>query len=211
VIEFTRLFIEKETFMTKRWIQPITLTGEHAILEPLSLEHLQGIQEAVKDGELWKLWFTSIPSPEKAGEYIKTALDMRENAGAMPFVIREKASNKIIGCTRYFNVDEVNQRLEIGYTWYSESYQRTAVNTECKYMLLKHAFETLEAIAVEFRTHWHNHKSRAAIARLGAKQDGVLRNHTKSANGVYRDTVVFSIINLEWPAVKQSLEFKLKN
>lgn len=197
--------------MTKRWIQPITLTGDHALLEPLSLEHLQGIQEAVKDGELWKLWFTAVPSPEKAEEYIKTALDMRENAGAMPFVIREKSSNKIIGCTRYFNVDEVNQRLEIGYTWYSESYQRTAVNTECKFMLLKHAFETLEAIAVEFRTHWHNHKSRAAIARLGAKQDGVLRNHTKSANGVYRDTVVFSIINLEWPAVKQSLEFKLKN
>lgn len=197
--------------MTKRWIQPITLTGTHAILEPLSFEHLDGIKEAVKDGELWNLWFTSIPSPETADAYIKTALDMRENAGAIPFIVREKKSNKIIGCTRYFNVDEVNQRLEIGYTWYAESYQRTAVNTECKYMLLAHAFEKLDAIAVEFRTHWHNHKSRAAIARLGAKQDGVLRNHTKSADGVYRDTVVFSIINLEWPAVKKSLEFKLKS
>jgi RimJ/RimL family protein N-acetyltransferase len=197
--------------MKKRWIEPVTLTGSKVILEPLSLEHLDGLISAVKDGELWKLWFTSIPSPEKAEEYIKTALDMRENAGAMPFIVRDRESNKIIGCTRYFNVDEVNQRLEIGYTWYSESYQRTAVNTECKYLLLSHAFEKLDAIAVEFRTHWHNHKSRAAIARLGAKQDGVLRNHQRTADGSYRDTVVFSIINLEWPAVRQSLLFKLNN
>ena len=197
--------------MKKRWIEPVTLTGSKVILEPLSLEHLDGLISAVKDGELWKLWFTSIPAPEKAGEYIKTALDMRENAGAMPFIVRDRESNKIIGCTRYFNVDEVNQRLEIGYTWYSESYQRTAVNTECKYLLLSHAFEKLDAIAVEFRTHWHNHKSRAAIARLGAKQDGVLRNHQRTADGSYRDTVVFSIINLEWPAVRQSLMFKLNN
>jgi len=197
--------------MNKRWIEPVALAGSKVVLEPLAIEHADRIREAVKDGELWNLWFTSVPSPDKVESYIQTALDMRENAGAMPFIVREKESNKIIGCTRYFNVDEVNQRLEIGYTWYSESYQRTAVNTECKYLLLAHAFEKLDAIAVEFRTHWHNHKSRAAIARLGAKQDGVLRNHTKSANGVYRDTVVFSIINLEWPAVKQSLEFKLQN
>lgn len=197
--------------MKKRWIKPVTLTGSKVVLEPLSLEHLDGMITAVKDGELWNLWFTSIPSPEKAEEYIKTALDMHENTGAMPFIVRDRESNKIIGCTRYFNVDEVNQRLEIGYTWYSESYQRTAVNTECKYLLLSHAFEKLDAIAVEFRTHWHNHKSRAAIARLGAKQDGVLRNHQRTADGSYRDTVVFSIINLEWPAVRQSLMFKLNN
>ena len=197
--------------MKKRWIEPVTLTGSKVILEPLSLEHLDGMISAVKDGELWKLWFTSIPAPEKAEEYIKTALGMRENAGAMPFIVRDRESNKIIGCTRYFNVDEVNQRLEIGYTWYSESYQRTTANTECKYLLLSHAFEKLDAIAVEFRTHWHNHKSRAAIARLGAKQDGVLRNHQRTADGSYRDTVVFSIINLEWPAVRQSLVFKLNN
>ncbi len=195
--------------MKKRWIEPVTLSGTHAIVEPLALEHVEGIITAVQDGELWKLWFTSVPAPETAEATIKAALDLRENAGWMPFIVREKASNKIIGATRYCNVDEVNQRLEIGYTWYSESYQRTAVNTECKYLLLSHAFEKLDAIAVEFRTNWHNHKSRAAIARLGAKQDGVLRNHQRSANGVYRDTVVFSIINLEWPAVKQSLEFKL--
>ncbi len=196
--------------MKKRWIEPVMLSGSNVILEPLSPEHLEGMIAAVKDGELWNLWFTSIPSPEKAEAYIKTGLDMRENAGAMPFIVRDRETNKIIGCTRYFNVDEVNQRLEIGHTWYSESYQRTAVNTESKYLLLSHAFEKLSAIAVEFRTHWHNHKSRAAIARLGAKQDGVLRNHAKSADGVYRDTVVFSIINLEWPAVRQSLLFKLK-
>ncbi len=197
--------------MKKRWIEPATLTGEYVILEPLALEHLDGIIEAVKDGELWKLWFTSVPSPETAEATIKSALDLRENAGWMPFVVREKSTGKIIGSTRYCNVDEANQRLEIGYTWYSASYQRTIVNTECKYLLLSHAFEKLDAIAVEFRTHWHNHKSRAAIARLGAKQDGVLRNHSKTADGVYRDTVVFSIINLEWPAVKQSLQFKLNS
>ena len=196
--------------MPKRWIEPVTFTGSKIILEPLTLEHADGMRAAVKDGELWKLWFTSIPAPEKVEDYIQIALGMRENNGAMPFIVREKETDKIIGCTRYFNVDEVNQRLEIGHTWYSESVQRTIVNTECKYLLLAHAFEKLDAIAVEFRTHWHNHKSRAAIARLGAKQDGVLRNHTKTADGVYRDTVVFSIINLEWPAVKRSLEFKLK-
>lgn len=196
--------------MKKRWIKPVTLTGTNVILEPLSLEHLDGIKEAVKDGELWKLWFTSVPSPETAEATIKTALDLRENTGWMPFVVREKETGKVIGSTRYCNVDEANHRLEIGYTWYAESYQRTSVNTECKYLLLTHAFEKLDAIAVEFRTHWHNLKSRAAIARLGAKQDGVLRNHQKSAYGVYRDTVVFSIINLEWPVVKKSLEYKLE-
>ncbi len=195
--------------MKKRWIEPVTLTGTNVILEPLSLEHLEGFQAAVKDGELWKLWFTSVPSPETAEATIKSALDLRENAGWMPFVVREKETGKIIGSTRYCNVDEVNQRLEIGYTWYAESYQRTSVNTECKYLLLTHAFEKLDSIAVEFRTHWHNLKSRAAIARLGAKLDGVLRNHQKSTDGVYRDTVVFSIINLEWPVVKKSLEYKL--
>jgi N-acetyltransferase len=197
--------------MKKRWIEPVALSGSKVLLEPLSFEHLDGMSAAVKDGELWNLWYTSIPSPETVGEYIRIALDMRENAGAMPFAVRDRESNTMIGCTRYFNVDELNQRLEIGHTWYSKSYQRTAANTESKYLLLSHAFEELNAIAVEFRTHWHNHKSRAAIARLGAKQDGVLRNHTRSADGIYRDTVVFSIINLEWPAVRQSLKSKLNS
>ena len=138
--------------MKNKWIGPVTLSGSKVVLEPLALEHLEGIISAVRDGELWKLWFTSIPSPEKAEEYINTALEMRENSGAMPFVIRDKNSNTIIGSTRYFNVDEISHRLEIGHTWYSESYQRTAANTEAKYLLLTHAFEKLDAIAVELRT-----------------------------------------------------------
>ena len=195
--------------MATRWIELVTPTGEKIILEPLSMEHKDGLIEAVKDGELWNLWFTSVPSPDKVENYIKTALDMRENTGAMPFAVLEKETGKVIGSTRYYNIDEDNHRVEIGYTFYAKSHQRTMVNTESKYLLLSHAFENLDAIAVEFRTHWHNHKSRAAIARLGAKQDGVLRNHTRSADGVYRDTVVFSIINSEWPTVRQSLQFKM--
>ena len=144
------------------------------------------------------------------GQYIATALDMRERLGAMPFVVRENASGEIVGCTRYFNVDETNRRLEIGHTWYSKRAQRTAINTECKLMLLTHAFEKLACIAVEFRTHWFNHASREAIARLGAKQDGVLRNHQLMPDGSRRDTVVFSIIDGEWLAVKQHLMFQIE-
>jgi len=197
--------------MTNRWIEPITLHGSIVLLEPLSLDHKDGMIEAVKDGELWKLWYTTVPSPEAVENYIARALELREKAGEMPFAVLHKQSNRVIGSTRYLHVDEDNQRLEIGATWYARSHQRTGVNTECKFLLLLHAFEKLDAIAVELRTHWHNNKSRAAIARLGAKQDGVLRNHSRLADGSYRDTVVFSIINSEWPAVKQSLLFKMND
>ena len=193
-----------------RFVEPITLTGEHASIEPLGREHEQALARAAADGELWRLWYTSIAPPEKMAEYIATALDMRERLGAMPFVVREKPSGDIVGCTRYFNVDETNRRLEIGYTWYSKRVQRGPINTECKLLLLTHAFEKLRCIAVEFRTHWFNHASRTAIARLGAKQDGVLRNHQLSADGSKRDTVVFSIIDGEWPAVKQHLRYQLE-
>jgi RimJ/RimL family protein N-acetyltransferase len=193
-----------------RFVEPITLAGEHASLEPLGREHEQALQRAAADGELWQLWYTSIAPPEKMGEYIDTALDMREHLGAMPFVVREKPSDDIVGCTRYFNVDAINRRLEIGHTWYSRRVQRGPINTECKLLLLTHAFEKLQCIAVEFRTHWFNHASRTAIARLGAKQDGVLRNHQLSADGSKRDTVVFSIIDGEWPAVKQHLRYQLE-
>jgi RimJ/RimL family protein N-acetyltransferase len=193
-----------------RFVEPITLAGEHASLEPLGREHEQALQRAAADGELWQLWYTSIAPPEKMGEYIDTALDMRERLGAMPFVVREKPSADIVGCTRYFNVDAINRRLEIGHTWYSRRVQRGPINTECKLLLLTHAFEKLQCIAVEFRTHWFNHASRTAIARLGAKQDGVLRNHQLSADGSKRDTVVFSIIDGEWPAVKQHLRYQLE-
>ena len=192
-----------------RFIEPVTLKGEVAMLEPLSLEHVDALAEAARDGELWRLWYTGVPSPDTAGGYVRTALDWRERLDAMPFVVRDNATGDVVGCTRYFNVDAVNRRVEIGHTWYARRVQRTRLNTECKLMLLTHAFETLGCIAVEFRTHWFNHASRAAIARLGAKQDGVLRNHAVTADGIKRDTVVFSIIDSEWPAVRQHLRFQL--
>jgi len=192
------------------FVEPVTLAGRHATLEPLAREHEDALRRAAADGELWRLWYTSIAPPEKMGDYVAAALDMRERLGAMPFVVRDNASADIVGCTRYFNVDAPNRRLEIGHTWYAQRAQRTAINTECKLLLLAHAFEKLRCIAVEFRTHWFNHASREAIARLGAKQDGVLRNHQLGPDGSYRDTVVFSIIASEWPAVKRHLAFLLE-
>jgi len=192
-----------------RFVEPVVLTGAHASLEPLAREHEADIREAAADGELWRLWYTSVPSPENTPMWLDIALDMRERLGAMPFAVRSKATGRVVGSTRYFNVDAANRRLEIGHTWYSKSVQRTGVNTECKLMLLTHAFEALRCIAVEFRTHWFNHRSREAIARLGAKQDGVLRNHQLMPDGTYRDTVVFSIIESEWPAVKSHLRWLL--
>ena len=191
------------------FIEPVTLIGRHARLEPLGPEHAEGLAAAVADGDLWKLWYTAVPRPEHVADYIATALAMRANLGAMPFVIRDQRDDRIVGCTRYYNVEAAHRRVEIGYTWHAASVQRTGINTECKQMLLAHAFETLKCIAVEFRTSWMNHQSRTAIARLGAKQDGVLRNHQITAEGILRDTVVFSIIESEWPAVKRHLAFKL--
>jgi RimJ/RimL family protein N-acetyltransferase len=193
-----------------RFVEPVTLRGDHAILEPLAREHEASIRAAAADGELWRLWYTSVPAPERTPAWFDIALDMRDRLGAMPFAVRDNASGEIVGSTRYFNVDAPNRRLEIGHTWYARRAQRTAINTECKLMLLGHAFDTLGCIAVEFRTHWFNHASRNAIARLGAKQDGVLRNHQLMADGSRRDTVVFSIIDGEWPAVKRHLAHLLE-
>lgn len=195
-----------------RFIEPVTLRGQHALLEPLRPEHEAEVQAAVADGELWKLWYTSVPAPDQVRAWTGTALQMREQQGAMPFVIREVRDGvpgAVVGATRYFNVDGANRRLEIGHTWHAQRVQRSAVNTECKLMLLTHAFEQLACIAVEFRTHWMNHQSRTAIARLGAKQDGVLRNHQRMPDGSLRDTVVFSIIASEWPTVKRHLQYRL--
>jgi len=191
------------------FVEPVSLKGRHATIEPLAREHEEGLRRAAADGELWRLWYTSVPAPDRTAAYIETALAMRERDGAMPFVVRS-STGEIVGSTRYFHVDAPNHRLEIGYTWYAKRVQRTALNTECKLLLMTHAFETLKCIAVEFRTHWFNHASREAILRLGAKQDGVLRNHQISADGSRRDTVVFSIIESEWPAVKQHLRFMLE-
>ena len=192
------------------FVEPVTLKGKHATLEPLAREHEADLRRAAADGELWRLWYTSVPAPDQTAAYIDAALEIRNKLGGMPFIVRANASGEIIGCTRYFHVDAPNRRLEIGYTWYAKRAQRSAINTECKILLLAHAFETLRCIAVEFRTHWFNHASREAIARLGAKQDGVLRNHQISPDGSYRDTVVFSIIESEWPAVKRHLQFLLE-
>jgi len=191
------------------FIEPVTLKGEHATLEPLEAKHEAALRDAAADGELWRLWYTSVAPPDEIGDYIARALDMRERLGAMPFAVRHNTTGNVVGCTRYFNVDAANRRLEIGHTWYSKRAQRTAVNTECKLLLLTHAFEVLRCVAVEFRTHWFNHASRVAIERLGAKQDGVLRNHQLLPDGSKRDTVVFSIIDGEWPAVRRHLKFLL--
>lgn len=191
------------------WLKEVELESKNIKLIPLIKEHSKALVEAASDGELWKLWFTSVPNSENIDSYIANALEQQSKGLALPFVVIEKSSGRIIGSTRFCNADPKNQRVEIGYTWYSKSFQRTSCNTECKLLLLTHAFETLNSIAVEFRTNWHNHTSRTAIARLGAKQDGVLRNHQKMPNGGYRDTAVFSITNTEWLSVKKSLGFKL--
>jgi N-acetyltransferase len=195
--------------VASRFVEPVTLAGTHATLEPLARSHLPAVAVAAADGELWRLWYTSVPAPQNTEKWLDAALDMRERLGAMPFVVRDNASGSVVGSTRYFNVDAANRRLEIGHTWYAKRAQRTAINTECKLLLLTHAFETLGCIAVEFRTHWFNHASRAAIERLGAKQDGVLRSHQLMPDGSRRDTVVFSIVDGEWPAVKAHLRFLL--
>ncbi len=190
-------------------LSPITLTGDYARLEPLAVEHLEEIKLAAADGQLWQLFFTSVPAPEKTAEWLSIALQMQEAGTALPFIVRDLRTGQIVGSTRYCNIDSKNQRLEIGYTWYSQSVQRSGINTECKLLLLSHAFETLACIAVEFRTDWFNKRSQAAIERLGAKRDGVLRNHMIQAEGRIRDTVVYSIIQNEWPGVKANLRYLL--
>jgi RimJ/RimL family protein N-acetyltransferase len=194
---------------TTTWLQPVSLQGEHVRLEPLQAEHAAALNYAVNDGELWRLWYTAVPARNGVDAYIATALAERDAGDSLPFVVRD-ANGTIVGSTRYCHVDAKNRRLEIGYTWYAARVQRTALNTEAKLLLLGHAFEALDCIAVEFRTNWFNVRSRAAIVRLGAKQDGVLRNHMLMPDGTYRDTVVFSIIASEWPAVRRNLQFKLE-
>jgi RimJ/RimL family protein N-acetyltransferase len=191
------------------WLQPVSLGGEHAVLEPLAQEHESQLAEAAADGELWALWYTSVPRPEQVGQEIRRRLGLREAGSMLPFSVRQKSSGRLVGMTTYMNVDAVNRRVEIGSTWYAASVQRSPLNTECKLMLLRHAFETLECVAVEFRTHFMNRQSRQAIERLGAKLDGVLRSHMVLPNGSLRDTAVYSVIAGEWPAVKANLQWQL--
>jgi RimJ/RimL family protein N-acetyltransferase len=191
------------------FITPLTLTGQHATLEPLSAAHCDELKTAVTDGELWNLWYTFIPKPQDMMKEIERRLDLQKQGNWVPFAIRRNDTNTLCGMTNYMNIDAPNRRVEIGGTWHAKSAQRTFINTECKLMLLIHAFENLKCISVEFRTNFMNHQSREAIARLGAKQDGILRNHMLNSDGTYRDTVAFSIIESEWPTVKNHLQHKL--
>src|ERR1700676_4525723 len=190
------------------WPEPVTLQGPHARLEPLSHDHRDDLVAAVKDGELWKLWYTSIPAPEEMLAEIDRRLGLQASGARMPCTVFD-ADGQIAGMTTYMNVDAANRRVEIGSTWYAKRVQRSAVNTQCKLLLLAHAFEKLDCIAVEFRTHFFNHASRRGIERLGARQDGILRNHQIASNGTLRDTVVYSIIAGEWPTVRAHLDYQL--
>ena len=190
------------------WLSPVTLEGPHARLEPLSRDHKDGLVDAVKDGELWKLWYTFIPRAENMDQEIDRRLGLQAAGSMLPFTVKD-AGGKIAGMTTYMNVDAANRRVEIGSTWYAQRVQRTPLNTQCKLLLLTHAFETLNCIAVEFRTHFFNHQSRRGIERLGAKLDGILRSHQVAPNGTLRDTVVYSIIASEWPTVKAHLTYQL--
>ncbi|HKX41378.1 MAG TPA: GNAT family protein [Burkholderiaceae bacterium] len=191
------------------WPDPITLRGEHATLVPLATEHEPALTEAARDGELWKLWYTSVPAPEKMAADIQRRLGLQASGSMLPFAVLD-ASGAVAGETTYMNIDAVHKRVEIGSTWYATRVQRTPLNTECKLMLLTHAFEALGCIAVEFRTHRLNTQSRRAIERLGAQLDGILRAHQRSPDGSLRDTAVYSITAAEWPAVRQHLRWQLQ-
>ena len=191
------------------WPEPIELRGQHASLQPLAREHHDGLIDAVRDGELWKLWYTSVAPPERMGDEIERRLGLQAQGSMLPFTVFD-AAGRIAGMTTYMNIDAANQRVEIGSTWYAKRAQRTPLNTECKRMLLGHAFETLACIAVEFRTHRLNTQSRRAIERLGAQLDGILRAHSRAADGTLRDTAVYSITAAEWPAVKSHLSWQLE-
>ncbi|MFO1468258.1 MAG: GNAT family protein [Steroidobacteraceae bacterium] len=192
------------------WLEPVTLRSAIVDLVPLSPGHAAALGEAVRDGELWKLWYTQVPSPDDMPREIQRRLDLQARGSMLPFAVIENATGAAAGMTTYMNVDAVNRRVEIGSTWYRQRVQRTALNTQCKLLLLEHAFDTLGCIAVEFRTHILNHASRRGIERLGARLDGILRHHMMMPNGTLRDTCVYSITAPEWPAVRTHLRWQLQ-
>jgi N-acetyltransferase len=193
------------------WVLPVELKGKLVTLEPLSQKHHDGLVEAANDGELWNLWYTGVPSPEEMSAAINKRLAEQTVGATVPFAVIENEQGRVVGATTYMHIDAANRRLEIGATWYRQSVQRTGINTECKLLLLTHAFEVLNCIAVEFRTHFFNQASRRAIERLGAKLDGVLRCHQLARNGTLRDTCVYSIVAAEWPTVKTHLQWLSTN
>ncbi len=192
----------------KRWLSITPLKGKHVTLEPLTLAHVEGLQQAVQDGEYWKLWYTTVPHPDAMKPYVVKAMDAMEK-GEIAFAVREKSSGEIMGTTRIYAVDEKNRRGSLGYTWYAARVCRSPVNTECKFLLLEYLFEQHDAIAVEFHTHRMNFTSRAAIERLGAQLDGILRQHQIMPDGSIRDTACYSIIAAEWAMVKTHLQAKM--
>ena len=190
-------------------LSPVTLTGDLVTLEPLQPDHHDQLVEAVRDGRLWELWYTSVPAPDAMTAEIEDRLAQQAAGTMLPFAVRHNAMGHVVGMTTYLNAEPDVPRLEIGATWTARWAQRTGVNAESKLLLLTHAFDVLGCIAVEFRTHWHNQQSRTAIERLGAKQDGVLRNHRRMPDGSLRDTVVYSITDSEWPTVRAGLRYRL--
>ena len=188
---------------------PVRLRGQHAVLEPLAPAHAADLIEAVRDGQLWDLWFTAIPEPAMMAREIERRLALQAQGSMVPFAVLSAATGRAVGMTTFMNIDATHRRVEIGSTWYRAAVQRTALNTECKRLLLGHAFEQWDCIAVEFRTHYFNQRSRAGIERLGAKLDGVLRNHQRGRDGTLRDTCVYSITQAEWPTVRLHLDHQL--
>jgi RimJ/RimL family protein N-acetyltransferase len=189
--------------------QPVALEGHGVRLEPLARDHHDGLAAAAADGELWKLWFTSVPEPEQTHAYISAALAGREAGHMLPWAVRELASGAVVGSTRYHDIVPTIDRVEIGYTWYARRCQKTGVNTACKLLLMAHAFEALGCAVVGFRTDNFNFASQQAIAALGAKKDGVIRHHHARRDGTVRDTVIYSILAAEWPDVKRHLQLRL--
>ena len=192
------------------FVAPVTLEGAHVRLEPLAKGHLAGLAEVGLDEELWRWIPTAVRTREEMAGYIETALNEQERGVSLPFAILEKATGRSIGSTRYGNIDRTHHRVEIGWTWVAREWQRTAMNTEAKYLLLKHAFESLGCMRVELKTDSLNEKSRAAILRIGAKEEGIFRNHMITASGRIRHSAYYSIIDSEWPAVKARLEARLR-
>lgn len=190
------------------WPAPVSLRGAHAALTPLAAEHHDALCEATRDGELWKLWYTAVPSPEGMAAEIERRLGLQATGSMLPFTVFD-AAGRVVGMTTYMHIDASHRRVEIGSTWTAASAQRSALNTQCKRLLLAHAFESLDCIAVEFRTHRLNTPSRRAIERLGAQLDGVLRAHSRASDGSLRDTAVYSITASEWPAVRSHLDWQL--
>ncbi|MDP2005570.1 MAG: GNAT family protein [Rubrivivax sp.] len=190
------------------WPAPVTLSGPHATLRPLTANHHDALCAATRDGELWKLWYTAVPSPEGMAAEIERRLALQAAGTMLPFTVFD-ASDRVVGMTTFMHIDTTHRRVEIGSTWTAASAQRTPLNTQCKQLLLGHAFEPLDCIAVEFRTHRLNLQSRRAIERLGAQLDGILRAHQRTADGNLRDTAVYSITAAEWPAVRSHLDWQL--